>query len=127
VLYKAADLLLKYEEAIEDHLLQTEEHLFGLDEKITLYDLGIASEENIKWRRSKSYRYIVVFRKMKKAIRSSVSMIAVKRNGEGHVLVQAGLYNIPGTDEFSYTAIRSTRKEKKKASRTGSGAGMNPT
>ena len=37
--YKAADLLLKHKEAIEDHLRQTEGQLFGLDEKIILYDL----------------------------------------------------------------------------------------
>jgi transposase len=37
--YKAGDLLLKDKEAIEDHLCQIEEHLFGLDEKIILYDL----------------------------------------------------------------------------------------
>ena len=37
--YKAADLLLKNKEALEDHLRRTEERLFGLDEKILLYDL----------------------------------------------------------------------------------------
>ena len=37
--YKAADHLLKNKEALEDHLRQTEEQLFGLDEKIILYDL----------------------------------------------------------------------------------------
>jgi len=30
---------LKHKEAIEDHLRQTEGQLFGLDEKIILYDL----------------------------------------------------------------------------------------
>ena len=194
--YKAADLLLKNKEAIEEHLRQTEGQLFGLDEKIILYDLtntfiegtgkfngkarygrskekrsdcllmtlglvldvqgfpkksriyegnisepktleqmikglfigecgqdpllmpmivldaGIASEDNIKWLRSKSYRYIVVSRKKKKAIPPSVTMVAVKRNDDDDVLVEAGLCNNPDTDELDLYC-HSLDKEKK--------------
>ncbi len=194
--YKAADLLLKNKEALEDHLRRTEEQLFGLDEKILLYDLtntfiegtgefngkarygrskekrsdcllvtlglvldvqgfpkksriyagnisepktleqmikglsigecgrdpllmptivldaGIASEDNIKWLRSKGYRYIVVSRKKKKAIPPSVAMEAVKRNDQGDVLVEAGLCNNPDTDELELYC-HSVDKEKK--------------
>jgi len=195
--YKAADLLLKNKEALEDHLRRTEERLFGLDEKILLYDLtntfiegtgkyngkarygrskekrsdcllvtlglvldvqgfpkksriyegnisepktleqmitglsiekngpdasgvmptivldaGIASEDNIKWLRSKGYRYIVVSRKKKKAIPPSVVMEAVKRNDEGDALVEAGLCNNPDTDELELYC-HSVDKEKK--------------
>jgi transposase len=194
--YKAADLLLNNKEAIEDHLRQAEGRLFGLDEKIILYDLtntfiegtgkfngkarygrskekrsdcplvtlglvldvqgfpkksriyegnisepktleqmikdlsieacgqdpllmpmvvldaGIASENNIKWLRSKGYRYIVVSRKKKKAIPPGVTMEAVKRDNEGAVLVQAGLCNNPDTDELELYC-HSVDKEKK--------------
>jgi len=37
--YKASDLLLKNKETLEEHLRQTEEQLFALQEKIILYDL----------------------------------------------------------------------------------------
>jgi transposase len=37
--YKASDLLLKNKNALEEHLRQTEERLFALEEKIILYDL----------------------------------------------------------------------------------------
>jgi len=194
--YKAADLLLKNKEALEDHLRQKERQLFALDEKIILYDLtntffegtgkfngkarygkskerrsdcllvtlglvldvqgfpkksriyegnisepktleqmikglsieqcgqdpvlkpmivldaGIASEDNIKWLRSKGYRYIVVSRKKKKAIPPEVTMVAVKRNDEGGVLVEAGLWNDPDTDELELYC-HSVDKEKK--------------
>jgi transposase len=194
--YKAADLLLKNKQDIEDHLRQTEGQLFGLDEQIILYDLtntfiegtgkfngkahygrskekrsdcplvtlglvldvqgfpkksriyegnisepktleqmikglfigecgqdpllmpmivldaGIASEDNIKWLRSKKYRYIVVSRKKKKAIPPSVAMVAVKRSDEGDVLVEAGLCNNPDTDELELYC-HSVDKEKK--------------
>jgi len=194
--YKAADLLLKNKEAIEDHLRQTEGRLFGLDEKIILYDLtntfiegtgkfngkarygrskekrsdcllltlglvldvqgfpkksriyegnisepktleqmikglsigkcgqdpllmpmivldaGIASEDNIKWLRSKGYRYLVVSRKKKKEIPSSVPMVAVKPNNAGQVLVTAGLCNNPYTGELELY-FHSVDKEKK--------------
>lgn len=194
--YKAADLLLKNKEALEDHLRRTEERLFGLDEKILLYDLtntfiegtgrangkarygrskekrsdcllmtlglvldvqgfpkksriyegnisepktleqmikglfigesgrdpllmptivmdaGIASEDNIKWLRSKGYRYIVVSRKKKKAIPPSVVMEAVKCNDAGDVLVEAGLCNNSDTDELELYC-HSVDKEKK--------------
>lgn len=194
--YKAADLLLNNKEALEDHLRRTEQRLFGLDEKILLYDLtntfiegtgkfngkarygrskekrsdcllvtlglvldvqgfpkksriyagnisepktleqmikglsigecgpdpllmptivldaGIASEDNIKWLRSKGYRYIVVSRKKKKAIPPSVAMEAVKRNDEGDVLVEAGLCKNPDTDELELYC-HSVDKEKK--------------
>lgn len=194
--YKVGDLLLKNKEAIEDHLRQTEQQLFELDEKIILYDLtntfiegtgkfngkahhgkskekrsdcplvtlalvldaqgfpkksriyegnisepktleqmikdlsvgqcgqaplfrptvvmdaGIASQDNIKWLQSKSYRYIVVSRKKKKAIPPSVTMQAVKQNDQGDVLVQAGLCNNPDTDELELYCY-SVDKEKK--------------
>lgn len=38
-LYTVSDKLLDHQEAIEDHLRQKEKALFGLDEKIILYDL----------------------------------------------------------------------------------------
>lgn len=38
-LYQASDLLYKHREAIEAHLYQREQGLFGFDESITLYDL----------------------------------------------------------------------------------------
>ena len=194
--YKAADLLLNNKETLEDHLRRTEERLFGLDEKILLYDLtntfiegtgkfngkarygrskekrsdcllvtlglvldvqgfpkksriyagnisepksleqmikglsigecgpdpllmptivldaGIASEDNIKWLRSKGYRYIVVSRKKKKAIPPSIAMEAVKRNDEGDVLVEAGLCKNPDTDELELYC-HSVDKQKK--------------
>jgi len=75
-------------------------------------DAGIASEDNIKWLRSKGYRYIVVSRKKKKAIPPSVTMVAVKRNNEGDVLVEAGLCNNPDTDELELYC-HSVDKEKK--------------
>ncbi len=37
--YKASDLLLKNKDALEEHLRRTEGKLFGLDERIILYDL----------------------------------------------------------------------------------------
>jgi transposase len=37
--YKASDMLLRYREAIEDHLRSNERSLFNLEEKIILYDL----------------------------------------------------------------------------------------
>jgi transposase len=194
--YKAADLLLKNKEAIEDHLCQTERQLFALDEKIILYDLtntfiegtgkfngkarygkskerrsdcllvtlglvldvqgfpkrsriyegnisepktleqmikglsigecgedpilkpiivldaGIASDENIKWLRSKRYHYIVVSRRKKKAIPPEATMVAVKQNDEGSVLVEAGLWKNPDTDELELYC-HSVDKEKK--------------
>jgi transposase len=194
--YKAADLLLNNKEVLEEYLRQTEDRLFGLDEKILLYDLtntffegtgkfndkahygrskekrsdcllvtlglvldvqgfpkksriyegnisepktleqmikglsiggygqdpllmptivldaGIASEDNIKWMRSKGYRYIVVSRKKKKAIPPGVVMAPIKRNDAGDVLVEAGLYNNPDTDELELYC-HSLDKEKK--------------
>ena len=38
-LYKAADHLMRHKTEIEDHLCETETRLFGLEEKILLYDL----------------------------------------------------------------------------------------
>jgi len=38
-LYRASDLLMKHQDAIESHLARTERRLFGLNEKIILYDL----------------------------------------------------------------------------------------
>ena len=37
--YKASDILLKNQDALEEHLRRTEGQLFALDEKIILYDL----------------------------------------------------------------------------------------
>jgi len=37
--YKASDILLKNQDALEEHLRQTEGQLFALDEKVILYDL----------------------------------------------------------------------------------------
>jgi len=37
--YKVSDLLLKYKDALEEHLRRTEGQLFALEEKIILYDL----------------------------------------------------------------------------------------
>ena len=76
-------------------------------------DAGIATEENIRWLKSKCYHYIVVSRKKKKAIPSDVSMIAVKVD-EKHdtVLVKAGLTNNQETDELELYC-HSIDKEKK--------------
>jgi hypothetical protein len=76
-------------------------------------DAGIATEENIRWLKSKCYHYIVVSRKKKKAIPSDVSMIAVKVD-EMHdtVLVKAGLTNNQETDELELYC-HSIDKEKK--------------
>jgi hypothetical protein len=40
-LYKASDYLMQHKVAIEDHLCETETRLFGLEEKILLYDQTI--------------------------------------------------------------------------------------
>lgn len=76
-------------------------------------DAGIATEENIRWLKSKCYHYIVVSRKKKKAIPSYVSMIAV-RVDEKHdtVLVKAGLANNQEADELELYC-HSINKEKK--------------
>ena len=38
-LYQASDVLMKHRTAIEDHLFSSAQHLFSLDETVTLYDL----------------------------------------------------------------------------------------
>jgi transposase len=79
-------------------------------------DAGIATEDNIKWLRGKSYHYIVVSRKKKKAIPSDVAMIAVKEDEKQNtVLVQAGLSENQETDELELYC-HSIDKEKKEES-----------
>lgn len=58
-LYQASDLLMKHRSAIEDHIFSTVQHLFGLDETVTLYDLTNtyfegSVEENTKAKRGRS-------------------------------------------------------------------------
>jgi transposase len=79
-------------------------------------DAGIATEDNIKWLKGKSYHYIVVSRKKKKAIPSDVAMIAVKEDDKTKtVFVQAGLAKNQETDELELYC-RSIDKEKKEES-----------
>jgi hypothetical protein len=54
-------------------------------------------------------------------------MMAVKRNDEGDVLVKAGLCKNPDTDESELYCHSVDKEKKKKASRTGSRAALNPT
>jgi len=76
-------------------------------------DAGIATEDNIKWLRGKSYHYIVVSRKRKKAIPSDVTMIAVREDEKQNtVLVQAGLAENREADELELYC-HSVDKEKK--------------
>jgi hypothetical protein len=76
-------------------------------------DAGIATEDNINWLKDKSYRYIVVSRKKKKAIPSDVTMIAVKKDDKANtVLVQAGLAENRQTGELELYC-HSVDKEKK--------------
>jgi len=76
-------------------------------------DAGIATEDNINWLKDKTYHYIVVSRKKKKAIPSDVTMIAVKKDDKAHtVLVQAGLSKNRETDELELYC-HSVDKEKK--------------
>jgi transposase len=76
-------------------------------------DAGIATEDNIKWLRSKCYHYIVVSRKKNKAIPSDVAMIAVKEDEkQGAVLVKAGLAQNHETGELELYC-HSIDKEKK--------------
>jgi transposase len=49
-------------------------------------DAGIATEDNIKWLKSKHYHYIVVSRKKKKEIPSDVAMIAVKEDDKTNTI-----------------------------------------
>jgi len=79
---------------------------------IIVLDAGIASEDNIGWLRNKEYRYIVVSRKRKKAIPEEVTMVPVKRDDKGTVLVEAGLSEDPDTDELELYC-HSVGKEKK--------------
>jgi len=76
-------------------------------------DAGIATEDNINWLKDKSYHYIVVSRKKKKAIPSNVTMIAVKEDDKADtVLVQAGLTENRETGELELYC-HSIDKEKK--------------
>jgi transposase len=76
-------------------------------------DAGIATEDNIKWLRSRCYQYIVVSRKKRKAIPSDIAMIAVKEDAkQGAVLVKAGLAQNHETDELELYC-HSVDKEKK--------------
>ncbi len=76
-------------------------------------DAGIATEDNINWLKDKSYHYIVVSRKKKKAIPSDVTMIAVKEDDKADtVLVQAGLAENRETGELELYC-HSIDKEKK--------------
>ncbi len=76
-------------------------------------DAGIATEDNIKWLKSKDYHYIVVSREKKKAMPSDVDMVAVKTD-EKHdtVLVKAGWVKNQDTDELELYC-HSIDKEKK--------------
>jgi transposase len=76
-------------------------------------DAGIATEDNINWLKDKSYHYIVVSRKKKKAIPADVTMIAVKEDDKANtVLVQAGLAENRETGELELYC-HSIDKEKK--------------
>ena len=88
----------------------------SLLEPTIVVDAGIATEENIKWLKDKSYSYIVVSRKKKKAIPSGVTMIAVKEDDKTNtVFVQAGLTKNRQTDELELYC-HSIDKEKKEES-----------
>lgn len=43
-------------------------------------DAGVASQDNVKWLRSKEYRYIVVSRKKRKEIPEDVKLVPVKED-----------------------------------------------
>jgi transposase len=91
-------------------------HGGSLLEPTIVVDAGIATEENIKWLKDKSYPYIVVSRKKKKAIPSDVTMIAVKEDDKTNtVFVQAGLAENRQTDELELYC-HSIDKEKKEES-----------
>ncbi len=76
-------------------------------------DAGIATEDNIKWLKSKEYRYVVVSRKKKKAIPPDVIMVAVKQDDRDQtVLVEAGFSENQDTDELELYC-HSVDKERK--------------
>jgi len=79
-------------------------------------DAGIASEDNIKWIKSKHYRYIVVSRKKKIELPSDLTMLTVKENAKTNtVFVQAGVSKNDLTDELELYC-HSVDKEKKEES-----------
>jgi len=85
----------------------------SLSKPTIVLDAGIATEDNIKWLRSKGYHYIVVSRKRKKAIPPDVAMAAVKVDQkQGTVLVKASLAKNEETDELELYC-HSIDKEKK--------------
>ena len=55
LLYKVSDLLIKYQEEIEEHLSKNERGLFSLNEKIILYDLTNTYFESSKTSALKKY------------------------------------------------------------------------
>lgn len=79
-------------------------------------DAGIASEDNIKWIKSKGYRYIVVSRQKKIELPSDLTMHTVKEDEKTNtVFVQAGLSKNDETDEIELYC-HSIDKEKKEES-----------
>ena len=94
--------------------LAGDDHDNGLFKPTIILDAGIATEDNIKWLKSKRYHYIVVSRKKKKAIPAGVAMIAVKKDDKKNtVLVQAGLAKNQETNELELYchSIDKERKE----------------
>jgi transposase len=76
-------------------------------------DAGIATEENIRWLKDNAYHYIVVSRQKKKEIPADVDMVTVKEDDRTKaVLVQAGVFKNPETDELELYC-RSVDKAKK--------------
>lgn len=76
-------------------------------------DAGVASQDNVKWLRSKEYRYIVVSRKKRKEIPDDVTMVPVKEDQKtGKVFVQAGFARNDEADELELYC-HSVDKEKK--------------
>ena len=89
-------------------------HLLG--RPTIVMDAGIASEENVRFLREKEYPYIVISRKKKKEIPSSVNMVPVKQDDNTKaILVEAGFLRDTQTDECDLYC-RSVDKEKKEES-----------
>ena len=79
-------------------------------------DAGISSEDNIKWLKSKGYRYIVVSRKRKIELPSDLTMLTVKEDEKTNtVFVRAGLNKNDKTGELELYC-HSIDKEKKEES-----------
>ena len=93
--------------------LDSEDIKDSLSKPTIVLDAGIATEDNIKWLRSKCYHYIVVSRKKQKAIPSDVALVTVKVDQKQRtVLVKAGLAKNQQTDELELYC-HSIDKEKK--------------